>query len=80
MMCNKKLRNRNCSRQERLICKTFNKNVESKFFFEIELLDIIDIIKNNIVMGLEFLTSFSEAKYDHQKANNVKYPDISCYH
>lgn len=65
---------------QRNIFKSYYRKTEIKWYFELELSDLIKIIDKNIVISIDFLTSFSYSKYKEQVNIGIKYPNVTCYH
>ena len=80
LICENRLRYCTRTRHQRRICKRYNKTTECKYYFDVELTEVIKIVDNNMVIDVSFLTSFSESIYDSQINNGVKHPLMCCNH
>ena len=80
LTCRKKLTRCKCTRMQRNIFKSYHRKTEIKWYSELELSDLITIIDKNIVISIDFLTSFSYSKYKEQVNIGIKYPNVTCYH
>ena len=78
--CRKKVIRCRCTRFARNIIKTHYKKCEVKYYFDVELINLIDIIEKNIVININILTSFSYLQYTEQIKRGVQYPNITCRH